>query len=53
VKDLLGSRAKGREIIKGTMGYQFQDEAEVYQVLFEVENSDIGLDNYYLWDIIS
>jgi putative transposase len=53
VKDLLGSRAKGREIIKGTMGYQLRDEAEVYQALFEVENSDIGLDNAYLWDIIS
>ena len=34
------------------MEYQLREEAADYQALFQVENSDIGLDNAYLWDII-
>jgi hypothetical protein len=49
--NLLGIRAKGREVIEGAKGYQLREEAAGYQALFEVENSDIGLDNVYLWDI--
>ena len=51
VKNLLGIRAKGREVIEGAKGYQLREEAAGYQALFQVENSDIGLDNAYLWDI--
>ena len=51
VKDLLGIRAKGREVIEGAKGYQLREEAAGYQALFQVENSDIGLDNVYLWGI--
>jgi putative transposase len=51
VKDQLGIRAKGRAVIEGTQGYQLREEAAGYQALFQVENSDIGLDNAYLWDI--
>ena len=51
VKKLLGIRAKGREVIAGAKGYQLREKAAGYQALFEVENSDIGLDNAYLWDI--
>jgi len=51
VKDLLGIRAKGREVIEGAKGYQLREEAAGYQALFQVENSDIGLDNAYLWNI--
>jgi hypothetical protein len=51
VKNLLGIRAKGREVIEGAKGYPLREEAPGYQALFEVKNSDIGLDNAYLWDI--
>ena len=51
VKNLLGIRAKGREVIKGAKGYQLREEAAGYQALFQVKNSDIGLDNATLWDI--
>ena len=51
VKNLLGIRAEGREVIKGAKGYQLREEAAGYQALFEVKNSDIGLDNAYLWNI--
>jgi hypothetical protein len=51
VKTLLGIRPKGREVIEGAKGYQIRKEAAGYQALFEVKNSDIGLDNAHLWDI--
>jgi hypothetical protein len=51
VKNLLAIRAKGREVIEAAKGYQLREEATDYQALFEVENSDIGLDNTYLLDI--
>jgi hypothetical protein len=51
VKKRLGVRAKGREVIEGVKGYQLREEAESYQSLFEVKNSDIGLENAYPWDI--
>ena len=51
VKNLLGMRAKGREVFEGAKGYQLREEAAGYQALFEVENSEIGLDNAYLLDI--
>ena len=48
---MLGMRAKGREVFEGAKGYQLREEAAGYQALFEVENSEIGLDNAYLLDI--
>jgi putative transposase len=51
VKELLGVRAKGREVIKGTEGYQLREEAARYKALFEVENGDIALENAYPLDI--
>jgi hypothetical protein len=51
VKNLLGIRAKGRAVIEGAKGYQLREEAAGYQALFEIKNSDIGLDNAYLLDI--
>jgi len=51
VKNLLGIRAKGREVIEGAKGYRLREEVAGYQALFQVENSDIGLDNAYLWNI--
>jgi hypothetical protein len=43
MKNLLGIRAKGREVIEGAKGYQLREEAAGYQAHFEVQNSDIGL----------
>jgi hypothetical protein len=51
VKNLLGIRAKGREVIEGAKGYQLREETASYQALFQVENRDIGLDNATLLDI--
>jgi putative transposase len=51
VKNLLGIRAKGREVIEGAKGYQLREEAAGYQALFGVKKSDIGLDNATLLDI--
>ena len=51
VKKLLGIKAKGRKVVVGTKRYRLREEESPYQALFEVENSDIGLDNAYLWDI--
>jgi hypothetical protein len=48
---MLGIRAKGRDVIEGSKGYQLREEAAGYQALFEAKNSDIGLDNTHLWDI--
>ena len=51
VKALLGFRAKGRDVIEGSEGYQFREGAAHYKALFEVENDDIGLENIFLWDV--
>ena len=51
VRKLLGIRAKGRDVIEGSKGYQLREEAGDYRALFEAKNSDIGLDNAYLWNI--
>jgi len=48
---LLGIKAKGRDLIEGSKGCQLRDEAEGYQALFEVENSDFGIKNASPWDI--
>jgi hypothetical protein len=50
VKDQLGVRAKGRDVIEGTKGYQLREEAARYKAFFEAKNSDIALENAYLWD---
>ena len=51
VKGLLAHRAKGRDIIEGSGGYQLREEAIPYNVLFGVEKGDIGTQNAYFWDV--
>jgi len=51
VKELLGIRAKGRDVIEGGEGYQVREEPAPYNALFGAEKDDIGLENTYLWGI--
>jgi hypothetical protein len=51
VKERLGFRAKGRDIIKSGEGYQLRESPTPYIALFEAENEDIGLKNTRFWDI--
>lgn len=45
VKALLGSRAKGREIIEGDKRYQLCEESPPYKAFLGAEKDDIGLEN--------
>jgi len=51
VKTLLGFRAKGRDVIRGSEGYQLREGSVPYKGLFAVENDDIGLENTYFWGL--
>jgi hypothetical protein len=51
VKALLGFRAKGRDIIEGTEGYQVREGPATYNALFGAEKRDIRPQNAYFWDI--
>ena len=51
VKDLLGVRAKGRDVTEGAKGYQLRDEAAHYKALFGAKNDDIAFENTYSWDV--
>jgi putative transposase len=51
VKNLLGIRAKGRYVTKGTEGFQLREEADHYKPFFEAPNGNIGLENTRLWNI--
>ena len=53
VKERLGFRAKGRDIIKSGEGYQLRESPTPYNALFEAENEDIDLKNTRFWDINS
>ena len=50
VKELLGNRAKGRDVIEGSEGYQVREGPALYNPLLGAENDDIGLENAYFWD---
>lgn len=49
VKDLLGIRAKGRAVAEGTKGYRLREEGVRLDGFFEINNSDIALENTHLW----
>lgn len=51
VKERLGFRAKGREVIIGEDGYQLRERSATYNALFEVENEDIEPENTHYWDV--
>ena len=51
VKASLGFRAKGRDVIQSSEGYQLRESPAPYAVLFEAENEDIDLENTDFWDV--
>ena len=51
IKELLGFRAKGRDVVEGDEGYHLREETGGYRVLFEAEKGDISPDNTHLWDV--
>jgi putative transposase len=51
VKDLLGFRAKGRDVIEGGEGYHLREGSAHYKALFGAENEGIGLQNAYSWNV--
>lgn len=51
MKEFLGIRAKGRDVVEGGQGYQLREAAADYNPLFGDENEDIGVENAYFWDL--
>jgi putative transposase len=51
VKNILGFRAKGREVIEGFEGYQLRERSAGYEAFFGGQKDDIGLENTYRWEI--
>jgi len=51
VKALLGSRAKGREIIERDEGFQVREGSVAYNAPFEAEKEHIGPQNGYFRNI--
>jgi putative transposase len=51
VKDLLGVRAKGRDVTEGIKGDQLREEAAPYNALLGVKKDDIVPKNDYFWNI--
>jgi len=51
VKELLGFRAKGREVAGGAHGYQLRESLARYNGLFNSKNDDIVPMNTFFWSI--
>jgi putative transposase len=51
VRESLGFRAKGRDVIESGEGYQLSESPAYYKALFEVENEDIDLEITFFWDV--
>ena len=51
VRESLGFRAKGRDVIKSGEGCQLRESPAPYKVLFEAENEDIDPENTVFWDV--
>ena len=51
VKALLGLRAKGRDVKRGSDGYQLREDPGAYKALFGAKNDNIGLENAYFWQV--
>ena len=49
VKNILGFRAKGRDVTEVNGGYQLRERSVPYGAPFGGENNDIGLENTYYW----
>jgi len=48
---LLGFKAKGRNVIEDSEGYQLREGAVHYMALFGAEKDDIAPENAYFWDV--
>jgi putative transposase len=51
VKVRLGFKAKGRDVLEASEGYQLRESVAVYNALFKAEKDDIGFENTYFWDV--
>jgi putative transposase len=51
VKEILGSRAIGRDVLEGEGGYQLRESATSYKALLVPEKVEIGAKNAQFWDI--
>ena len=51
VKARLGFKAKGRDVLEASEGYQLRESVAVYNALFKAEKDDIGFENTYFWDV--
>ena len=52
MKELLGFRARGRDIIEQGERYHLREGAAPYCTVFKAEKSDIGIENAHFWDKI-
>jgi putative transposase len=50
VKELLGFRAKGREVAEGEEGYQLREALPRYGDAFDIKNDDMGSGNTFPWN---
>jgi len=51
VKELLGFRAKGREVTEAGEGFQLREEPADYTAFFQAQNDDMGPKNTFFWDL--
>jgi len=51
VRESLGFRVKGRDVIQSGEGYQLRESPAPYKVLFEAENEDIDHENTVFWGV--
>jgi hypothetical protein len=51
VKELLGFRVKGREVVKDGEGCRIREGTALYIPLFGAEKEEIGSENTYYWSI--
>ena len=51
VKATLGFRAKGRDIIEGTEGFQVREGDATYNAFFDAEKSIIDHQNTFSWNL--
>jgi len=51
IKQRLGFKAKGRDVIGGEGACQLRESAALYGAHFKAEKSDIGLENTFFWDL--
>jgi len=50
MKELLGFRARGRNVMEQGEGYHLREGAAPYSNVFKAEKNDIGIENAHFWD---